>query len=121
MPSWVVPVVYGVGYLWSFRTVAGMVAWNSARSYSTSPDGEDWFFGCFIGFLASIVWPAALLVVYAIHFGKAHAGARLFYTPTERKQEIRQRKVDRLERERAEEKQAYERRISELERAVGIA
>lgn len=49
-------VVIPIGY---YPLVHKLVHWM-AGSFDDEPDGSDWFFGVFIGFIVMLIWPVAI-------------------------------------------------------------
>jgi hypothetical protein len=105
----IITIVYILGYLFTFRYVVRAIAWSGYNPNQTNrtPDPEDWFFGIFLGFFASFVWPATLVIAYML----AHPIAfdTLFGAPA---------KVKRAQREQS--LKAREREVARLERELGI-
>lgn len=110
MIVWTIVAFYVVGYVISFRRIAGQMAWHYAenglfKSYDRTPTGEHWFGAIAAGFLLSLVWPLSLPIAYGI----AAQSSGLFYTPPE----VRERFSEEARRESDE-------RIRQLEREAGI-
>lgn len=104
MTDWIIPAIYALGYLASWRTVC----WFFATELASGPiDGEALTFGIALGTLVTAFWP---LIVMGM-------AARGIYAI--RGQEVTLLIIPRGEKRRTRvEMQA--RRIAELERELGI-
>jgi hypothetical protein len=108
--AWVAAAVYGIGLLFTWRHIAGRIAWEFGK-----PDADDIVAGLFFGGFCSIFWPISLPIALLSERGfepgtrAAHLLGLLMRKPL---------KV-RL-REAADRERDMKYRIEQLERQVGI-
>lgn len=106
MNWWFALALYVVGYILTFRRIAGQLAWHLASDRyryvdDPRPSAEQWSGAIATAFFGSIIWPISLPVAYGI--SSSRRGTAFFYIPAKAKDDI------------------YRARIAELEKKTGVA
>lgn len=104
MMWWFGLAVYLVGYVLTFRRIAGQMAWHlhSNPRYSwqrgtAAPVAGQWGVAISVALAVALVWPVSLPIAHAL--ASARNGAGFFYIPSKERERIMQERIRELERE----------------------